>query len=75
MNELSCWNLQHIKCPGEKALPQFPPILLRFVIVFELLTVLCALDDGFVIVTQTNCWYSNGYKLCSCCSRFVFILL
>ena len=27
------------------------------------------------IVIQTNCWYSDGYKLCSTCSRFVFILL
>ena len=26
-------------------------------------------------VIQTNCWYSDGYKLCTSCSRFVFILL
>ena len=26
-------------------------------------------------VKQTNCWYSDGYTLCSSCSRFVSILL
>ena len=25
----------------------------------------------FVMHVQTNCWYSDGYKLCSSCSRFV----
>ena len=29
----------------------------------------------FLVVSYTNCWYSDGYKLCSSCSRFVFILL
>ena len=30
---------------------------------------------GTKLYVQTNCWYSDGYKLCSSCSSFVFILL
>ena len=31
--------------------------------------------DLVIDLEQTKCWYSDGYKVCSSCSRFVFVLL